>query len=106
MKRALLTLAAGVALGAAAVAAPALSSPSSGQRYVTISPGDDLVRGVDLACSTFRHDPDHHEAGPVMYCNRYSTTSGRSRALSISLYHYVVTSENGQNIIYKVGRTP
>src|SRR2546421_1634252 len=106
MKRTFLTLAAGVAVGAAAVAAPALSSPSSGQRYMTARIGDNvLFPAIDVECGVYRTDADHHESGPVIFCGRPSAKYN-SRDWGASRYHVWVTDRTGNYIVYKVARAP
>jgi hypothetical protein len=106
MKRTIITLAAGIALGAAAVAAPALSSSKSSERALTARIGDNiLIPSIDLFCTVNRNDADHHEAGPLVSCARWSTkTTGRRT--EASRYHFIVSTANGQYIAYRVARTP
>jgi hypothetical protein len=75
-------------------------------RFLTARPGDGVTfAGLDLFCNVERSDPDHVEAGPVMYCNRYSV-KGDSRAMGASRYHYYVTNATGDRITFKVSRAP
>jgi hypothetical protein len=74
--------------------------------YYTARIGDGItVPGDDLFCAVMRRDPDHNEAGPIMYCARHSVT-GSSRAVVVSRYHYGITTEDGSHAVYRVGRTP
>ena len=74
------------------------ASHRSAERYVTVRPGDGItVRGLDLFCSVMRSDPDHHEVGPVMYCNRHSARY--SRAVSISRFHMELSNASGTYIV-------
>src|SRR5437764_1085257 len=78
MKRTLLTLAVGAALGAAAVAAPALGSHHAQKRDMTMRPGDFLaIPGMDMSCIDLRRDPDGHVTGNVFSCFR-SSEAGKS----------------------------
>ncbi|MGB2952487.1 MAG: hypothetical protein WBB74_03720 [Gaiellaceae bacterium] len=83
MKRTLITLAAGVTLGAAAVAAPALGSHHAAKRVITVRTGDRLsIPTLDLSCAVSGTDPDGHLTGPVLFCSRYSV--GRSWNVAVS----------------------
>ena len=74
--------------------------------FVVLKPGGKFrVNGLDLFCDIFRSDPDHREAGPVMFCNRDSV-SGNSRAVSVSKYHYEVSDESENYVVYRVSRAP
>jgi hypothetical protein len=76
MKRTLVTLLAGIAIGAAVVAAPALGSHHSAKRFLTMRIGDSAyIPSIDLFCSVFRNDADGHVTGPVVSCARYSTNA-------------------------------
>jgi hypothetical protein len=101
-KRTLITLLAGIAIGAVAVSAPALSSSSG---TVDVRPGSYVHWiGLDWACSGGGRDPDHNDPGPYIYCSRYSTKD--SRAVSVSRFHIAVTDKTGGYTVYKVARTP
>jgi hypothetical protein len=84
MRRTIITLVAGIAIGAAIVAAPALSSSHSSKRYVTLRTGDfATIPTLDLECVVERSDPDGHVTGPVLFCDRDSQ-SGKSWGVMIS----------------------
>ena len=34
-----------------------------------------IVPGVDLSCDLFKTDPDHHDTGPLLFCNRNSVAN-------------------------------
>jgi hypothetical protein len=106
MKRTLLTLAAGVALGAAAVAAPALGSHHAAQRFMTARIGDNVVfPAIDAECGVYRTDPDHYESGPIIFCGRPSAKY-KSRDWGASRYHVWISDRTGNYIAYKVARAP
>jgi hypothetical protein len=106
VKRTILTLVAGVALGAAAVAVPALSSSGSSARSFYPRIGDNvLIRSVDLFCTIYRRDPDRIEAGPLVECGRWSVRGG-GRRMRVSRYHYIVSTANGRYVAYRVTRSP
>jgi len=89
--------------GAAAVAAPALSSRQVGN--VDVRPGTFVHWiGLDWSCSGGSRDPDRNDPGPYIYCSRFSTQ--KSRAISVSRYHIAVTDRTGGYTVYKVSRSP
>lgn len=93
-------------LSAVLFAVTGKASTASG-RFLTANPGDFVkFNGLDLSCKVFASDPDHHEAGPVLFCGRNSVRGGGSRSVSISRYHIGVSDESGNYVIYQVGRTP
>lgn len=103
---ALITL--GIAIGASLCAASGLGFASAGARFrfVTVGPGTLVhVTGVDVGCDVFASDLDHREAGPVMFCNRWSVSRG-SRSVVFSLHHVDVTDETGNTLIYRANRSP
>jgi hypothetical protein len=84
MRRTIITLAVGIGIGAAAVAAPALGSHHAGNRDITLRTGDYvIIPTLDLECQISRHDPDRHLTGPIIFCDRYSE-SGHSWSVTIS----------------------
>jgi hypothetical protein len=84
MRRSLVTLLAGIAIGAAVVAAPALGSHHAVKRDVTLRTGDYVtIPTLDLECQISRHDPDGHLTGPIIFCDRYSE-SGHSWSVTVS----------------------
>ena len=75
-------------------------------RLVVVQPGVLVqVPGIDLSCSVYRHDPHHHEVGPLMYCNRTSAP-GSSRGIGVSMWHYFVSSGSGKLRVLRVTRSP
>ena len=75
-------------------------------RLLVVQPGVLVqVPGIDLSCSVYRHDPHHHEVGPLMYCNRTSAP-GSSRGIGVSMWHYFVSSGNGKLRVLRVTRSP
>ena len=60
---------------------------------------------IDLSCSMYRHDPHHHEVGPLMYCNRTSAPRS-SRGFGVSMWHYFVSSGSGKLRVLRVTRSP
>ena len=109
MRKTVLTLLLGVALGAAVVAAPALSSSSSdksAKRFLTVRAGDYVTfRGFDFACTVNRTDADGYESGPLVYCNRPSANFN-ARGVGWSRYHVYETTRRGAYRINVVPRTP
>jgi hypothetical protein len=106
--RKLALVALGIAIGASLYAASGLGFESSRAsfRFVTIGPGTLVhVTGVDVGCDVFASDLDHREAGPVMFCNRWSASRG-SRSVVFSLHHVDVTDESGNELVYRVTRSP
>jgi hypothetical protein len=104
MKRTLLTLAAGVAIGAVTVAAPALGSHHATKRFITVGVGDNItIPTLDLFCSVEGHDPDGHVTGPVIYCDRNSV-SGRSWGVFVSRRWIKVA--NPTYYVYQHARLP
>lgn len=97
------------ALATTAVLWTAGAFASSDQRQaktVTIRPGQAATFvGVDLFCHIEASDPDHHETGPIFFCTRNSAT-GHSRSIGGSKYHFYVSDESGNYIVYRVARTP
>jgi hypothetical protein len=84
MKRTVITLVVGIAIGAAIVAVPALGSHHAAKRYLTMRPGDYLtVPGMDLSCVDFRRDPDGHVTGNLLSCFRESE-AGKSWSMNAS----------------------
>jgi hypothetical protein len=103
---ALITL--GIAIGASLYAASGLGfqSARASFRFVTVGPGTLVhVTGVDVGCDVFATDLDHREAGPVMFCNRWSVSRG-SRSVVFSLHHVDVTDESGNTLVYRATRSP
>jgi hypothetical protein len=75
-------------------------------RFLNARPGDTVTFiGLDLGCTYFRSDPDHHEVGPILYCDRNSE-AGKSRAMGASGYHFFWTNTSGLTRIYRVNRAP
>ena len=104
MKRTLLTLAAGVAIGAAAVAAPAIGSHHATTRYITVRTGDTVdIPTLDLFCSILKSDPDGHVTGPVIYCDR-GTTNVPSWGVQLSRRWIKVASP--RYYVYQHARLP
>jgi hypothetical protein len=104
---ALITL--GIAIGASLCAASGLGVMSAGAKFrvVTVGPGTLVhVTGVDVGCDVFASDLDHREAGPVMFCNRWSVVPRGSRSVVFSLRHVDVTDESGNTLVYRVTRSP
>ena len=96
--------AASAAFGIAATRGEA-SHPADA-RLVVVQPGVLVqVPGVDLSCSVYRHDPRHHEVGPLMYCNRTSAPVS-SRGIGVSMWHYFVSSGSGKLRVLRVTRSP
>jgi hypothetical protein len=101
-------IALGIAIGASLHATSGLGSQGARAsfRFVTVGPGTLVhVTGVDVGCDVFPSDLDHREAGPVMFCNRWSVSRG-SRSVVFSLHHVDVTDETGNNLIYRATRSP
>jgi hypothetical protein len=101
-------IALGIAIGALLYATSGLGfrNARASYRFVTVGPGALVhVTGVDVGCEVFASDLDHREAGPVMFCNRWSVNRG-SRSVVFSLHHVDVTDETGNNLIYRVTRSP
>jgi hypothetical protein len=106
MKGKLVMLIVGLVLGSTGVA---LGQQNKSERYVTARVGDSIyVPAVDLYCAVWRSDPDHHEVGPFLYCNRSSASNQgeKSRAIGASRYHYLITNATGQYQSYRVSRSP
>lgn len=97
-------LAASVAFGAAAARGQAGHPVDA--RLVVVQPGVLVqVRGIDLSCRVYQHDPTHQEVGPLMYC--YRTSAPRSsRALGVSMWHYFISQGNGKLRALRVTRSP
>ena len=97
-------LAAGIVTGLAA--ARVKPSHPVDARVVVVQPGVLIqVRGIDLSCRIYRHDPNRAEVGPLMYCQR--TSAPRiSRGIGVSMWHYFVSDSTGKFRIYRVGRSP
>jgi hypothetical protein len=77
MRRTIITLAAGIATGVAAVSAPALGSHQAAKRDLTMRTGDNLgIPTLDVFCHLYLHDPDGHVTGPVIFCARNSEVNG------------------------------
>jgi hypothetical protein len=53
------------------------------------------IPSLDLQCAVWASDPDHHEAGPILFCDRASTKG--SRIVVVSRYHIKVTDESGSD---------
>jgi hypothetical protein len=105
MKRTIITLMAGVAIGAAAVAAPALGSHHATKRYLTMRVGDSLtIPGIDAFCSLWRRDPDGHLTGTLFFCTR-SSVSGHSWTMAESPRWIEVGNAQGY-VVYKHPRLP
>jgi hypothetical protein len=97
-------LAAGVTFGFAAARTEA-SHPADA-RLVVVQPGVLVqVRGIDLSCRVYRHDPRHSEIGPLMYCDRTSAPR-QSRGIGASMWHYFVSESTGRFRMYRVARSP
>jgi hypothetical protein len=98
-------LAASIAVGIAAARGQA-SHPPVDANVVVVGPGAFLqVRGIDLSCRVFRHDPRRQEIGPLMYCNRTSAPK-KSRAIGASMWHYFISQGNGRLRVLRVTRSP
>jgi len=75
-------------------------------RVVVVEPGVLIqVRGIDLSCRVYRHDPRHQEVGPLMFCTR-TTAPRSSRAFGASMWHYFVSQGNGKLRVIRVTRSP
>jgi hypothetical protein len=75
-------------------------------RFLNARPGDTVTFiGLDLGCSFFRSDPDHHEVGPLLYCDRTSE-AGNSRGMGASKYHLYLTTEPPSRRIFVANRAP
>jgi hypothetical protein len=83
------------------------SSPRSAQtRYLTAHIGDDVnFVGLDFFCSTRATDPDHHDPGPSMYCDRFSDERN-SAAVGVSKYHLHLSRTNSNYWDYTIARSP
>jgi hypothetical protein len=104
MKGTLLTLAVGVAIGAAAVAAPALGSRHAAKRDLTMRTGDTLsVPTLDVFCSLWRSDPDGRLTGPVIYCNRSSVNHSWGVIVS---RRWIETGSPQGYVVWKHARLP
>jgi hypothetical protein len=108
MKRTIITLAIGIAIGAAAVAAPALSSsgssPSGSKARIITARVNDLVEipTIDLSCFVWWHDPDGHVTGPVFSCGRSSTKVSWNTLVS----RRWIKVGNGRYYVYQHARLP
>ena len=97
-------LTASVAFGLAAARGQASHAPDA--RVVVVQPGVLIqVRGIDLSCHVYRHDPRRQELGPVMYCDRTSAPR-ESRGIGASMWHYFVSESTGRFRMFRVGRSP
>jgi hypothetical protein len=96
-----------VALAASALTVGALAGTGfadrrgTANRYLNVRIGDNLViKSVDLFCIVLASDPDHHEAGPIVYCKRRSVPAGQnSRSIGVTRYHYQVGDPTGSYTI-------
>src|SRR5262245_27730203 len=105
MKRTILTLVAGIAVGAAVVAAPALGSHHGAKRYIYARPGDTLTVGtLDLYCSLWRSDPDGHLTGPIIYCSRKSVST-HSWSVTVSRRWIQIGNPQG-HLVWQHARLP
>src|SRR2546426_11711140 len=69
----------------------------SSNAFLTARAGDSVrFVALDLFCVGMRRDPDGIEAGPIIYCKRYSTDN--SRAISVSRYHYLIGNQKGISV--------
>jgi hypothetical protein len=93
----------------AVTAAIALPANSRSHSIVTVKIGDDIViPGLDLFCSTSPTDADHHDPGPMMYCDRNSVR-GRSSipaSLGVSRFHMRIGRTGSNYWAYSVARVP
>ncbi len=81
------------------------SSDRTATKNYTLKPGS-YVRfvGIDLSCLYQPNDPDHHDPGPALFCNRYSANN--SRSFGASNYHYRVSDPAGNHWITTINRSP
>jgi hypothetical protein len=95
-----------IVLAAVAVSLVLVSTASaSATRFLTIGTNAYMkIPSLDLQCEVFASDPDHHEAGPVLYCNRSSTKN--SRPIEVSLYHIKIGDEGGNFFTNTYDRAP
>lgn len=86
------------------------ASDSSGLTTIP-APGTFVVPTLDLFCTVFVSDPNHHDPGPVLFCDRNSTSAASERrdpsaAVYVSRFHMRI-SQSGSNVWnYVVARTP
>jgi hypothetical protein len=72
MRRTLVALLAGIAIGAAAVAAPALGSQHSKKGFIKVPVGNFVdMPGISLSCSLLRQSrPLHGLSGNLLFCSK------------------------------------
>ncbi len=80
---------------------------------LTMRAGDLLiVPGVDLSCDLFKTDPDHHDTGPLLFCNRNSVANNPKDATSLSAsfgasrFHLRLEPSGSGSWEYTVTRSP
>jgi hypothetical protein len=94
------------AITVAVLATGGLATDAKVSRTFVAKPGDNVhVPSVDLFCTVMGRDPDRHEAGAIVMCNRYSVDSD-SRSTSASKFHYWFSDPSGDYIARKVSRSP
>jgi hypothetical protein len=85
------------------------STGSSKTHYLYAHIGDTItIPAVDLYCTVNATDLEHHDPGPLVYCDRNSAISQRSssRGVGISRYHYYVSTESESYIQARFPRSP
>ena len=93
--------------------ATGFATQRAGGNVLTMQVGDLLiVPGVDLSCDLFKTDPDHHDTGPLLFCNRNSVANNPKDAASISAsfgasrFHLRLEPPGSRTWKYTVTRSP
>jgi hypothetical protein len=80
---------------------------------LTMRPGDLLVvPSVDVSCQLFATDPDHHDPGPLLFCDRNSVANNPrkpgtvSASLGASRYHFRLGASGSAAWVDTVTRSP
>ena len=86
--------------------ATGFANQRAGGNVLTMQVGDLLiVPGVDLSCDLFKTDPDHHDTGPLLFCNRNSVANN-SASFGASRVHLRLEPSGSRSWKYAVTRSP
>jgi hypothetical protein len=108
MKIALTALVTAVACFAT-TATTGFASHRTSSSYITVHIGEFVYfKGLDVACSTSKADPDHQDRGPIAYCARASEIKNKTHTASVgmSLYHFRLGRSHSNYWDYTVARNP